>query len=321
MRRKAAFVGIIGLLVTLALPAAAITDGEPDGNDHPQVGQLLFYVPDAIDPRFDDPGAWFSCSGTLLSESVMLTAGHCTFAVGADGEITNTASSPLADTDGDGVADNGTGGNDIWVNFDEAPDFSILDPSSTYVPDRNDERYDDWSTALNASPDWRRGIANPHPDYDDVAFFLADAGVVELDSPVVLSSDQYGVLPAEGHLDQYKATRRNEIRFTPVGYGLNTGFPTFLGGDTRERATVMLVSLEGTYGVPEGTSVVFSGNPGKPHKGGTCFGDSGGPVFEQDSNLIVAVTSFGITFNCVEPGGYYRVDQPDDLEFIGSFLS
>jgi hypothetical protein len=82
----------------------------------------------------------------------------------------------------------------------------------------------------------------------------------------------------------------------------------------------MLVSLEGTYGIPTGTSVVFSGDPGQAHKGGTCFGDSGGPVFEGDSTLIVAVTSFGITFNCVEPGGYYRIDQHDDLEFINDYL-
>jgi secreted trypsin-like serine protease len=67
--------------------------------------------------------------------------------------------------------------------------------------------------------------------------------------------------------------------------------------------------------------VVFSGNKGVTHSGGTCFGDSGGPVFEGDTNLIVAVTSFGITFNCVEPGGYYRIDQTDDLAFIGDFLN
>jgi hypothetical protein len=128
------------------------------------------------------------------------------------------------------------------------------------------------------------------------------------------------VLPSEGHLDQYKHARRNTTRFTPVGYGLNTGFPTFLGGDTREKASVMLVSLQGAYGIPTGTSVVFSGNPGKAHTGGTCFGDSGGPVFEGDSNLIVAVTSFGITSNCVEPGRYYRIDQQDDLEFINDYI-
>jgi len=317
MRTMVKVVGVLALLAGIAFPVWAITDGEPDGNDHPQVGQLLFYVPDAIDPRFNDPGAWFSCSGTLLSGGRVLTAGHCTFAVGLDGATTNTAGSPLVDTDDDGVADNGTGGDDIWVNFEEAPDFGILPPSSTFVPDNNADRYVAWVAALNASNEWHHGTANPHPDYNDNAFVLADAGIVMLDGDPGVGA--VGALPIVGHLDQYKSARRNDTRFTPVGYGLNTGFPSFLGGDTRENASVMLVSLEGTFGIPTGTSVVFSSNPGKSHTGGTCFGDSGGPVFEGDTNLIMAVTSFGITLNCVEPGGYYRIDQPDDLAFINSF--
>ena len=321
MRSRVKVIAILALLLSMALPANAITDGEPDGAAHPQVGQLLFFVPDAIDPRFDDPGGWFSCSGTLLADKVVLTAGHCTFAVGLGGETTNEAKSPLVDTDDDGDPDNGTGGNDIWVNFNEAPDFSILDPSDSYAPDHNEQRYIDWTTALNDSAEWHRGTANPHPDYNDNLFVLADAGIVELDTSPGVASTHFAVLPSEGHLDQYVNARRNETRFTPVGYGLNTGFPTFLGGDTRESASVMLVSLQGTYGIPTGTSVVFSGNPGKAHQGGTCFGDSGGPVFEGDSTLIVAVTSFGVTLNCAEPGGYYRIDQDDDLDFINDHLS
>src|SRR5512134_2362839 len=51
-------------------PALAVTDGEPDAGRHPQVGLLVFDVV---------PGtpAW-RCSGTLVSPSVMVTAGHCT---------------------------------------------------------------------------------------------------------------------------------------------------------------------------------------------------------------------------------------------------
>lgn len=302
----------------MVLPAGAITSGESDGNDHPQVGELLFYVPDADDDRFDDSGSWFTCTGTLLDETTVLTAGHCTFAVGLNGSDTNLADSPLVDTDNNGVADNGIEGNDIWINFNEAPDFSILPSSSGFARNENGKRYEAWSAALNGSSDWTRGTSHPHPDYNDFAFVLADAGIVELEAEPGVT--MFGILPTLGYLDQYKTTPRNSVRFTPVGYGLNTGFPTFLGGDTREQATVMLVNLNGAYGVPQGTSVVFSGNKGKTHKGGTCFGDSGGPVFESDSNLVVAVTSFGISFNCAEPGGYYRIDQPDDLEFISSFL-
>jgi len=58
---------------------------------------------------------------------------------------------------------------------------------------------------------------------------------------------------------------------------------------------------------------------GNPHKGGTCFGDSGGPTFDDtDSNLVVAVTSFGFSSTCCV-GGAYRLDQPDDLAFLAGF--
>jgi secreted trypsin-like serine protease len=55
--------------------------------------------------------------------------------------------------------------------------------------------------------------------------------------------------------------------------------------------------------------------------GGTCFGDSGGPLFLNDTLTIVAVTSFGLNGNCAGTGGGYRIDQPDDLAWISSFLN
>ena len=79
-----------------------------------------------------------------------------------------------------------------------------------------------------------------------------------------------------------------------------------------------LVSLRGAYGLAP-ISVTFSSNPGQG-KGGTCFGDSGGPVFEAGTTTIVAVTSFGVTLNCVEPGGFYRIDTPSAQAFINGHL-
>ena len=60
-----------------AAPVGAITNGAPDNGEHPFVGELLFYVPDAEDSRFDDPGGWFTCPGTLIDDKVVLPAGHC----------------------------------------------------------------------------------------------------------------------------------------------------------------------------------------------------------------------------------------------------
>lgn len=65
-----AFLFAASLLLPLAPGAAwAVTDGDPDGNGHPHVGLLVFDV--------GGTPAW-RCSGTLLSSTVMLTAGHCT---------------------------------------------------------------------------------------------------------------------------------------------------------------------------------------------------------------------------------------------------
>ncbi len=187
----------------------------------------------------------------------------------------------------------------------------------------NAQRNQDWSDALNANPAWTRGTAHPHPEYNDNAFVLHGAGIVELDGSSRVSSDDYGQLPEVGFLDGFFAKPRNETRFTPVGYGLQSGFPFYEGGDTRYQASVMLVDATGVFGIGQalpGTSVVFSNNGGKAHKGGTCFGDSGGTVFYQETTTVVAVTSFGINQTCTGVGGGYRIDQPDDLAFINGYL-
>ena len=62
-------------------------------------------------------------------------------------------------------------------------------------------------------------------------------------------------------------------------------------------------------------SLLLSNNA---HTGGTCFGDSGGPNFIGDSNVIAGVTSFGLNGNCAGTGGVYRVDREDDLDWLYS---
>lgn len=66
--RRYAFIAAIALAVITANPAAAIIGGQPDGNRHPNVG--------ALDLR--PIGFAIPCSGTLISPTVYVTAGHCT---------------------------------------------------------------------------------------------------------------------------------------------------------------------------------------------------------------------------------------------------
>jgi trypsin len=283
-------------------PATAITDGQPDGGEHPYVGELIFFDADAGSPGFNDPGAWFTCSATMLSPTVIVTAGHCTYGVGENGESTTTGG-------GDG-----SGGNDIWFDTSESAHFDGFPPSANYGPDENHQRYLDRAAFLNASPFWHRGTSHPHPEFDPVEFFAHDAGVVVLDEP--LEMDTYGTMPTLNYLNQYQGQPHH--LFEVVGYGLTKSGPkTEEGGDVRLKGDVKLNSLAGK---PRDTFVILSNNSGQPHRGGTCFGDSGGPTFDDtNSNLVVAVTSFGKNPTCAGTGGAYRLDRPDDIAFLATF--
>ena len=65
-------IGIAAVLGALVAPAsaAAITNGSPDGEGHPNVGGLV------AEEAYSD-GTWIYCSGTLISPTVFLTAAHC----------------------------------------------------------------------------------------------------------------------------------------------------------------------------------------------------------------------------------------------------
>jgi trypsin len=74
-RRLAALLAICAATLMFVIPVGAVTNGELDGNRHPAVVLLLMEVK-------GQPA--FRCSGTLLSPTILLTAGHC---AGAPGEF------------------------------------------------------------------------------------------------------------------------------------------------------------------------------------------------------------------------------------------
>jgi hypothetical protein len=67
-RRVVTVAAICAATLAIVIPLVAITNGEIDGNRHPAVVLLVMDVK-------GQPA--FRCSGTLLSPTVLLTAGHC----------------------------------------------------------------------------------------------------------------------------------------------------------------------------------------------------------------------------------------------------
>jgi hypothetical protein len=142
-----------------------------------------------------------------------------------------------------------------------------------------------------------------------------DAGLLILDEPIVVSA--YGALAAAGSLDRLATQRgRQDITFTSSGYGLTYTNPhVTISFRERLMASSILVNLKSA--LTNGFNVQTSNNPGIG--GGTCFGDSGGPLFYggPTSNTITGVTSFGLSSKvCAGVDFAYRTDQTDVIAWI-----
>ena len=115
------------------------------------------------------------------------------------------------------------------------------------------------------------------------------------DKPVKMK--KYGALPGLNVLDSYATRRgRQDVTFTAVGYGQQAASPVPVHESSlriRMFATPKLDQIN--TGFTGDGSMVLSNNA---NTGGTCFGDSGGPNFIGNTNIVGGVTSFGINGNC-----------------------
>ena len=262
------------LFFSVVFVASAITDGELDGEDHPHVVLLLMDV--GFEPTY-------RCSGTLLSPTVLLTAGHCT---------SNYPDEPYT-------------GMRVFTESDVENGDNIY-PYCKEV-DQNCIEAKSWAA---------------HPLYEgDDPFYMHDVGVVILSEPFEL--DEYGALPEVDQFDDLvmPSGKLDKTTFTSVGYGRQA---IFTDEDQWELASERIRMVAHPFllqlnvpGITGDYSLLLSNNHSS---GGTCFGDSGGPNFLGDTNIIAGVTSFGMNANCAGTGGDFRMDRQNVQDFVNPFL-
>lgn len=263
---------VAALSATLVAPAAQASTGgtEDTANRYANVALVLAYA---------DDGGRYRCSATLVTPTVLLTAAHCT-----DGNVGKTL-----------------------VDFRPVIAREAPTPPATLFPAAADATAGYTQAEVEAAG-FRSGSSATHPDYSDFTDEdnWNDVGVVVLDRPVT------DIAPASlapvGTLDRIKKSNLSKTLFRGVGYGTEVR----KSDSGPQKPTAMTYPLVRRYVDMPGqklTPQILQTN-GNPHDtrgtGGTCFGDSGGPVLLDGA--IVGVTSYGLNDVCRYLGGYQRVD-------------
>lgn len=179
-------------------------------------------------------------------------------------------------------------GADTFVSFTSAPPFLLAD----FLP----------------------GTPHTHPDFGKSFPNTADIAVVVLDAPVLMTPAR---VPGAGDLD-YLSTRRghNDVYFTHVGYGTQSVRPRLADQVIRYQGVSSLINLVNAS--TDGFNLQTTANPGR-ERSGVCFGDSGGPAFFEDTDIVAGIHGFVANLNCKGVAYSYRVDIATSLDFLAGF--
>jgi hypothetical protein len=264
---------LLALLVAVATglsigtaPASAVTGNFVPDFEHEYVGLVVFYDAEGTPIH--------RCSGSLLTDRVLLTAGHC---------VT--------------LDDEGTLATSARVYFEQDVDADVPGyPLTGGVTSHTLYSYG------------FEGLGNL-PESRDIGLVILDRPVTE----VYPAIDTFASLAAAGTLDRY-GTGIDAI-VDVAGYGVQNANKNHTVAN-RERLMAQTFIIGGRN--PQLTNrfnVQLASNPGGG-RGGTCFGDSGGPILLGGTDVVVAVNSFVLNGNCAGQGYAYRTDQQAVIDFI-----
>jgi V8-like Glu-specific endopeptidase len=155
-----------------------------------------------------------------------------------------------------------------------------------------------------------RGTWHADPLYGGSQSDPHDIAVVVLDSAPKITPAR---LPAAGALSRLP----QDQKLTSVGYGAyqvtnSPGGHQYLYDDVRMVATGTLDAINPAW-------LRVSMNP-STGDGGTCYGDSGGPNFLGDSNVVAATTITGDAV-CRATNVDYRLDTPSARDFLAAYVT